>query len=332
MAAYRAPVWLPGGHAQTIYAARFAPRPAVRYRRERWETPDGDFIDLDWGQTTVSSAPAGEGKRGLSPLVVLFHGLEGGSGSHYALALMAEVVRHGWRGVVVHCRGCGGEENRLPRAYHSGDTAEADWILRRLAAGRAGAPLYAAGVSLGGNVLLKWLGEAGASAREVVKRAAAVSAPVDLSAAGDALDGGINLMYRRNFLGTMRKKALAKLKRYPGLYDAARVRAASTLREFDDIVTAPLHGFADVDDYWTRASSKPWLPHIAVPTLMINARNDPFLPAAALPEPAEVAPAVVLEQPATGGHGGFVSGPFPGNLGWLPRRILDFFDACDNRH
>ncbi|HXV12227.1 MAG TPA: alpha/beta fold hydrolase [Burkholderiales bacterium] len=340
MVAYRAPFWLPGGHAQTIYAARFAPRAVVRYRRERWETPDGDFIELDWavdldrGQTTFSpsqvQAPARQGKRGLSPLVplvALFHGLEGDSGSHYALALMAEVARRGWRGVVAHFRGCSGEENRLPRAYHSGDTAEADWILRRLAASLAGAPLYAAGVSLGGNVLLKWLGETGASGPAVVRRAASVSAPVDLMAAGDALDHGINLMYRRNFLVTMRRKALAKLRGYPGLYDAARVRAASTLREFDDIVTAPLHGFADANDYWTRASSKPWLRHIAVPTLMINARNDPFLPAAAMPGPAEVAPAVVLEQPATGGHVGFVSGPFPGNLGWLPRRILDFFGA-----
>jgi predicted alpha/beta-fold hydrolase len=300
----------------------------VRYQRERWETPDGDFIELDWA---VDPPPGARGTDSLEassvPLVALFHGLEGGSGSHYALALMAEVARRGWRGGVVHFRGCGGEENRLPRAYHSGDSAEVDWILRRLAASLAGAPLYAAGVSLGGNVLLKWLGESGASACAVVRRAASVSAPVDLIAAGDALDRGVNLVYRRNFLVTMRKKALAKLRRYPGLYDAARVRTASTLREYDDTVTAPLHGFADANDYWTRASSKPWLRHIAVPTLMINARNDPFLPAAAMPGPAEVAPAVILEQPATGGHVGFVSGPFPGNLDWLPRRTLDFFGA-----
>lgn len=327
-APYRAPAWLPGGHAQTIYAARFAPRPAVPYRRERWETPDGDCIELDWVVDPVQDPRRIDSLEPSSPpLVVLFHGLEGGSRSHYALALMAEVARHGWRGVVAHFRGCGGEENRLPRAYHSGDTAEADWILRRLAASRAGAPLYAAGVSLGGNVLLKWLGETGASAREVVERAASVSAPVDLIAAGDALDRGINVMYRRNFLGTMRKKALAKLKRYPGLYDAPRVGAASTMREFDDVVTAPLHGFAGTDDYWRRASSKPWLQYIAVPTLMINARNDPFLPFEAMPSPDEVAQAVVLEQPDEGGHVGFVSGPFPGNLGWLPRRILEFFSA-----
>jgi len=327
-AAYSAPAWLPGGHAQTIYAARFSPRPAVPYRRERWETPDGDCIELDW-----VADPAQDPRRINSlepsspPLVVLFHGLEGGSRSHYALALMAAVAHRGWHGVVVHFRGCGSEPNRLPRAYHSGDSAELDWILRRLAAARAGAPLCAAGVSLGGNVLLKWLGETGAGARDVVNRAAAVSAPVDLMAAGEALGRGFNLVYSRSFLRTMKGKSLAKLSRFPGLYDERSVRAACTLRAFDDVVTAPLHGFADVDDYWTRASSKPWLQHIAVPTLMINARNDPFLPFEAMPSPDEVAQAVVLEQPDEGGHVGFVSGPFPGNLDWLPRRILDFFGA-----
>src|SRR5512134_2957192 len=208
---YRAPWWLPGGHAQTVYAALAVPRPRVAYRRERWDTPDGDFIDLDW----VDSE-----KRGLSPvlpLVVLFHGLEGSSRSHYALALMAEVARRGWRGVVVHFRGCGGEPNRLPRAYHSGDSAEVDWILRRL---RPRNPrLYAVGVSLGGNALLKWLGETGASAAEVIERAAAVSAPVDLMAAGAVLDRGFNLFYVRHFLVTMKRKALEKLGQYPGLYD-----------------------------------------------------------------------------------------------------------------
>jgi predicted alpha/beta-fold hydrolase len=328
MNSYRAPAWLPGGHVQTVYAALLAPRPRVRYRRERWDTPDGDFVDLDW---IVNPAP--EPRRinlmdpSSVPLVVLFHGLEGSSRSHYARSLMAEVSRRGWRGAVVHFRGCGGEPNRLPRAYHSGDCAEADWILRRFAANRAGAPVYAAGFSLGGNMLLKWLGETGASAGEVVDRAAAVSAPVDLMAAGEALDRGFNLIYRRHFLVTMKKKALEKLKHYPELYDAARVRAASTLREFDDLVTAPLHGFAGVDDYWTRASSKPWLRHIAVPTLMINARDDPFLPCGALPAPHEVSPSVLLEQPDSGGHVGFISGHFPGNLQWVPRRILEFFSA-----
>jgi predicted alpha/beta-fold hydrolase len=255
--------------------------------------------------------------------VVLFHGLEGSSRSHYALALMAAVRARGLRGVVAHFRGCGGEPNRLPRAYHSGDSAELDWILRRLK--RAAASLYAAGVSLGGNALLKWLGETGTSAREVVDRAAVVSAPVDLMASGNALDRGFNLVYVRHFLGSLKAKSLAKLDLFPGLYDAARLRAAWTLREFDDCVTAPLHGFRGVDDYWTRASAKPGLARIEAPTLVLNARNDPFLPCGALPAPHEVSPSVVLEQPEHGGHVGFVSGPFPGNLDWLSRRVLEFF-------
>lgn len=347
---YIAPTWLPGGHAQTIYAAVAAPRPHVVYRRERWDTPDGDFIDLDWavkpapkthrfnftdwsGRTqhppcNESSVPEIR-EPATAPLVVLFHGLEGNSRSHYALALMHAVRVRGWRGVVIHFRGCSGDLNRRPRAYHSGDSAEIDWILRRLKQQHPAAPVHAVGVSLGGNALLKWLGETGASAREVVDRAAAVSAPVDLMAAGNALDHGFNLVYVRHFLATMKRKALAKLALYSGLYGAARVRSARTLREFDDLVTAPLHGFRNTDDYWMRASAKPLLRHIRVPTLMINARDDPFLPCGALPAPHEVALPVLLEQPENGGHAGFVSGPFPGNLGWLPQRILEFFDTRD---
>jgi len=312
---YRAPWWLPGGNAQTIYAALFTrvARPAAR--RERWDTPDGDFVDVD----------RIDGPR-RAPLLVLFHGLEGGTPSHYARALLAAARDRGWQAALPHFRGCGGEVNRLPRAYHSGDSDELDWILRRLAA-ECGAPVYAAGVSLGGNALLKWLGERGAAAADVVRAAAAVSAPVDLTAAGGALGRGFNMMYTRNFLATMKRKGAAKLARFPGLFDGPRVARSRTLREFDDLVTAPLHGFRDVADYWSRASAKPWLAHIRVPTLLLNARNDPFLPAANLPAPDEVSAQVTLEFPATGGHVGFVDGPFPGRYDWLPRRIAAFFDA-----
>jgi predicted alpha/beta-fold hydrolase len=227
--------------------------------------------------------------------------------------------------VVVHFRGCAGEPNRLPRAYHSGDSAEIDWILRRVGQ-RIGAPPYVVGVSLGGNALLKCLGERGAEAQSLASAAAAISAPVDLMAAGDALGRGLNMIYTRAFLRTLKRKSLAKLEHHPGIYDDDRVRRARTLREFDDVVTAPLHGFRDTDDYWTRASGKPWLARIAVRTLLLNARNDPFLPAAVLPATDEVSPAVTLEYPRDGGHVGFVSGPPPGNLHWLPRRIIRFFD------
>jgi len=312
---YRAPWWLPGGHAQTLYGVLFAGS-KVMWRRERWETPDGDFIDVD-------RLPGAAG----APLVAVFHGLEGGSGSHYAGALARELGRRGWHGAVAHFRGCSGEPNRLPRAYHSGDADEVRWILRRLGAEARGAPLFAAGVSLGGNALLKWLGE-DEQARQVLLAAAAVSAPVDLMAAGDALGQGFNLVYTRTFLATMKRKAEEKLERFPGLFDGEAMRRARTLREFDDVVTAPLHGFRDTDDYWTRASAKPVLGRIQVPTLLLYARNDPFLPEAALPGRADVSREVRLEFPEEGGHAAFVSAPFPGNIDWMPRRITGFFEEA----
>jgi predicted alpha/beta-fold hydrolase len=313
-AAYRAPWWLPGGHLQTIYPFFFLRQRLPRYRRERWDTPDGDFIDLDW----VDGPPA-------APLLALFHGLEGSSESHYATAIMNAVARTGWRGVVVHFRGCGGEPNRLPRAYHSGDAGEIDWILKRLNGLAAQAPLFAAGVSLGGNALLKWLGRERALAARAIRAAAAISAPMDLTTAGDRLCRGFNLAYGHLFMRTLRRKSLAKLQRFPGLYDGEKVRRSRTLRQFDNLVTAPLHGFRDTDDYWTRASSKPDLAHIETPTLIVHARNDPFLPEPYLPAPAEVPAAVELDFPEGGGHAGFASGPFPGNLDWLPGRLLAFF-------
>ena len=286
------------------------------YRRQRWDTPDGDFIDLDW-----MDGPAD------APLVVLFHGLEGSSRSHYARAVMHHVAASGWNGVVVHFRGCSGEPNRLPRAYHSGDSAEIGWILVRLR-DHIGPrrPLFAAGVSLGGNALLKWLGEAGAGAPHV-QAAAAVCPPVDLAISGRALDRGANLIYTRNFLKTLKPKALAKLARYPGLADAVAIRRATTLYAFDNAYTAPVHGFRDTDDYWQRASSRPWLRHIGVPTLLLAARNDPFVPPAALPTASELTPAVQFECLAHGGHVGFLSAPWPGHLRWLPQRLHAFFTA-----
>lgn len=313
---YLAPAWLPGGHAQTIYPlTRRGPLP--HYRRERWETPDGDFIDIDW-----LAVPAGES----APLVVLFHGLEGSSRSHYACALMHSLARHGWAGAVPHFRGCSGELNRLPRAYHSGDSAEIDWVMHRMRAMFPKRAIFAAGVSLGGNALLKWLGEQEGAAEGIVQAAAAVCAPLDLAAAGHALQHGFNRVYARNFLATLKANSLARLERFPDLFDRRRMLAAKTLYDFDDAVTAPMHGFRDAADYWRRSSSKPWLPGVRVPTLVINALNDPFLPAQALPGEQQVSPAVTLEYPASGGHVGFVSGPFPGHLGWLPQRLLAFFE------
>ena len=317
MIPYRAPAWLPGGHAQTIW-------PIVRkgappsYRRERWDTPDGDFIDVDWLATPEEAG---------APLVVLFHGLEGSSASHYAAALMQALARRGWGGAVPHFRGCSGEPNRLPRAYHSGDSAEIDWILQRLRRLFPQRRLFAAGVSLGGNALLKWAGEQEGSARDVVQALAAVCAPLDLTAAGQALQQGFSLVYAKRFLVTLKATSRAKLARFPGLFDERRMLSARTLYDFDDAVTAPVHGFRDAADYWRRASSKPWLGGVRLPALVLNALNDPFLPRLALPGPQQVAASIRLEYPEAGGHVGFVSGAFPGHLGWLPQRLLDFFDS-----
>ncbi|MCM8595803.1 hydrolase [Accumulibacter sp.] len=318
MIAYEAPTWLPGGHAQTIYPLLIRPAP-LPYHRERWATPDGDFIDVDWA-APPQSVRAGPGR----PLLVLFHGLEGSSASHYAVSLMRALAAIGWTGAVVHFRGCSGELNRLPRAYHSGDSEEIDWVLRRLQARFSNRSRYAVGVSLGGNVLLKWLGERGTAASDVLQAAAAISAPLDLAASGHHLGRNFNRLYTAYFLRTLKRSARDRLRRFPGLFDEQRMAAARTLYEFDDAVTAPLHGFAGVDDYWRRASSKPWLAGIRLPTLILNATNDPFLPASALPSPHDTARAVRLEFPSHGGHVGFVVGRPPGSIAWLPQRILHF--------
>lgn len=318
--AYHAPQWLPGGHAQTLYPLLIKPRPPA-YVRERWETPDEDFIDVDWLDADRNG-----------PLVVLFHGLEGSSASHYATALMHAVQRRGWGGAVPHFRGCSGEPNRLPRAYHSGDSNEIDWVLRRMRTRFPHRTIFVAGVSLGGNALLKWLGEQGDAACDVVAAAAAVSAPVDLTLAGHHLGRGFNRVYTRHFLTTLRATAEQKLARFPGLFDAGKLPAVRNLYDFDDLLTGPLHGYTGAADYWRRASARPVLHGIRVPTLLLNARNDPFMPEVGLPLPHELSTRVQAEFPAGGGHVGFVSGSLPGRLDWLPLRLLHFFSQTPYHH
>lgn len=313
---YRAPWWLPGGDTQTIWPALVS-RPhrseTPAYQRERWQAPDGDFIDVD-------HLPGAAG----APWLVLFHGLEGSSSSHYAIAFAKAAQARGWHFSVPHFRGCSGEPNLAPRSYHSGDFVEIGWMLHRIR-DRADAPVLAAGVSLGGNALLRWAEESGGSANAVTRAVAAISAPLDLAAAGAAIDRGFNrLAYTRHFLRTMKPSALEKLKRHPGLFDRERLIAATTLREFDDCFTAPLHGFAGVDDYWTRASAKPHLAAITVPALVLNARNDPFVPGASLPHPHEVGARVTLWQPDDGGHVGFAGGRWPGHVHVMPQKVCDW--------
>ena len=319
MQAYRAPGWLPSGHAQTIWPALTTSRLGCArpsYRRQRLVTPDADFIDLDW-----------QGEDADAPLLVLFHGLEGSSLSHYSLAF-AEWARHnGWRFVVPHFRGCSGELNLAPRAYHSGDFEEVGWILAHLNRAHRGR-IAALGVSLGGNALLRWAEEAGESASAAVRAVAAVCAPVDLAVSGRAIGLGFNrLVYTRMFLRSMKPRALAKLVQHPGLFDRERLLAARDLYAFDDVFTAPLHGFRDTDDYWARASAKPHLHRIRIPALVLNALNDPFVPATSLPRVAEVGSHVSLWQPAQGGHVGFPSGPWPGQVMTLPQQVMGWLGS-----
>jgi predicted alpha/beta-fold hydrolase len=312
---YRAPWWLPGGHAQTIWPALFSRRHAgaqLHFERERWTTPDDDFIDVDF----LAGAPV------AAPLLVLFHGLEGSSRSHYAQAFGDWARRAGWRFAVPHFRGCSGELNRGPRAYHSGDYEEIGWMLGRLRA-RSAEPLWVVGISLGGNALLRWAEEAGESAAAVARAVAAVSSPIDLAAGGRAIGRGFNrLIYTRMFLRTMKPKAIAKLGQHPGLFDRERLLAARDLYEFDNVFTAPLHGFADTDDYWARGSAMPHLHRIRIPALVLNARNDPFLPGRHLPAALSVGRHVSLWQPPHGGHVGFASGRFPGHVMTLPDAVM----------
>lgn len=330
-APYSAPFWLPGGHLQTIYAATLVSTPTVNYRRERWELPDGDFVDVDWAEPDIiENSPGADLSSDLPanlslnlPIVALFHGLEGDSQSNYARALMAETVAKGWRGVVIHFRGCSGEPNRLPRVYYAGDTPEIQLLLSRVRETAPQSPIYAAGVSLGANALLKWLGESGEEAKAIISKAVAVSAPMDLAASATALDTGLNrILYTPRFVNSMRPKALAMNERFPGLLDTNKINAAKTIHDIDNAVTAVLYGAVDADDYYAKNASKPWLQQIRLPTLILNAKNDPFIPVETLPSKTEVSESVTLEYPETGGHVGFA-----GRDDWLSKRLLEFFQA-----
>jgi predicted alpha/beta-fold hydrolase len=322
---HAAPWWLPGGQAQTIWAAlgsRNRDGAPITFRRERWDTPDGDFIDVDLSVDNRTATTA--------PWLVLFHGLEGSSRSHYAQAFASVARSAGMNLALPHFRGCSGEINRAPRAYHSGDHEEVGWILARLRA-HAGAPLFVAGVSLGGNALLRWAEEAGDTAATVAAAVASVCAPLDLTAAGHHIGRGFNrLLYTRMFLRSMKPRALAKHAQFPGLFDRDRLLAARDLYEFDDVFTAPLHGFAGVDDYWARGSAKPHLNRLRVPTLVINPLNDPFMPASSLPREADLRGSgwVTLAQPAHGGHVGFPHGRFPGHVLAMPRAVVAWLRAA----
>jgi predicted alpha/beta-fold hydrolase len=318
---YRAPRWLPNRHLMTILGnlARWPARLPIR--RERWELPDGDFVDVD----------RLDARRPDAPLVIVCHGLEGSSQAGYVTGVLAEARRHGLGGLALNFRGCSGEPNRLLRAYHSGDTADLLHVVERVIAERPGRPLGLCGFSLGGNVVCKLLGERGAELPPELRAAVAVSVPFDLAGCQRALDepGLFSWIYRERFLRRLRQKALGKHAllgaRAARPIDPARVRSARRLRDFDDAVTAPIHGFTDAYDYYHRSSSNAFLAGVRRPLLVLQAADDPFVPEETLPlERLRENPHVQLELSRAGGHVAFVAGPPWAPVRWAERRAANF--------
>ena len=291
-------------HIQTIVPNTLYPIAKVALRRERVELPDGDFIDMEWTR--------GSG----GPIVIVLHGLEGSIRSRYACNIMQKIHSLGMRGVMPYFRGCTGEPNRLPISYHSGFTQDLDYLSGLLKKREPKTPLAAVGYSLGGNVLLKWLGESPNASR--LTTGVAVSVPFDLSICSDAVEKGLSQVYMWELMGRMRRSVKRKFNRIPSPIPLPDIDSLRTFREYDDALTAPLHGFKDANDYYARCSSRQFLKDIRVPTLVVHSADDPFMTPAAVPTDAELSDAVRFELSQRGGHVGFVEGsPFK------PRRWLD---------
>ena len=308
---YAAPAWLRGRHAQTVYGSLVRLPARLKLTRERWELPDGDFLDVD-------RLPA---PHDAAATVIVCHGLEGSSRAGYVRGLVGELAARGRGAVALNFRGCSGELNRLPRFYHSGDTGDLAFAVDKLLAERRGCAIGLAGFSLGGNVVAKLLGERGDDLPLGVRAGAVVSVPFDLALCARSLDGpGVMArVYRRRFLRRLRKKLQAKATHFPSLLDMKRAFAADSFRDFDEHVTAPLHGFAGAEDYWTRSSAGQFLPRVRRPLLILAAEDDPFVPLEALPRAAAVDnPHLTLEISREGGHVAFVHGP-----PWAPRRFAE---------
>ena len=318
---YRPAWWIPGAHARTLWGKLIRRRARIDTHRERWDTPDGDFIDID----RLDAKPE-------HPRVLLLHGLEGSSRSHYAQGLLAAAHRRGWAADVLVFRSCGGEPNRLLRSYHSGETGDLDFVIRTLIAEQPAQPIVLTGVSLGGNVLLKWLGEQSDNVPSQVVAAAAISVPFDLARGSLHLQHGLSRLYESYFLRSLRKKAMGKAARFPGHLDTRAIRRATTLWDFDDAVTAPIHGFRNARDYYDRSSSIHWLAGVRVPTLLLNAVDDPFLPSSVLDDVRTIArtnAALHVEFVAKGGHVGFISGVAPWRaVYYAEARAIDFLGGA----
>ena len=282
--------------------------------RERLELPDGDFVDL------CLTGNAG------GPVVAVFHGLEGCVDSHYVKSVLAAIEKRGWLGVLMHFRGCSGEHNRLARTYHSGDTGDIGFLIDSLHQRFPGVPIAALGYSLGGNALLKYLGEADRNGQ--VHAAAAVSVPYVLAEGAKRLNTGFSRLYQRRLIGLLKRKIIDKFSDRDCPLDISEILKLNDFFSFDDKITAPLHGFAGVEDYYTRSSSRQYLRSINVPVLLVHARDDPFMTENVIPAEDELSEYVQLELAQTGGHIGFVSGKAPGYpVYWLEQRIIEFFDG-----
>ena len=306
--------WLPGANLQTLWPYYFRRSVQVDLTRERLELPDGDFVDLCL-----------TGKAG-GPVVAVFHGLEGCVDSHYVKSVLAAIEKRGWLAVLMHFRGCSGEHNRLARTYHSGDTGDIGFLIDSLHKRFPGVPIAAIGYSLGGNALLKYLGEADRNGQ--VHAAAAVSVPYVLAEGAKRLNTGFSRLYQRRLLGLLKRKFTGKFSDRDCPLDISEVPKLNDFFSFDDKITAPLHGFAGVEDYYTRSSSRQYLRSINVPVLLIHARDDPFMTEDVIPAEDELSEYVQLELAQTGGHIGFVSGKAPGYpVYWLEQRIIEFLDG-----
>jgi len=307
--------WLRNAHAQTIYSSLRHPVKAPLEKIERIELPDGDFLDLVWSTAKLSVG---------TPLIIILHGLGGSINSSYVGRFMQAFNQKGWRTVLMQFRGAGGELNRLPRAYHSGDTADLDFIMRILEQREPATPKAVVGVSLGGNVLLKWLGEQGSLSK--IKTAVAVSVPFVLNKAADQMNVGLSRLYQRHLLNEFKRVFARKANHFPDPPEALNnARKCKCFWTFDDQVTAPLHGFNNVHSYYRESSSRQYLCKIAVPTLIIHAKDDPFMTADVLPTESELSHHVTLEVSKKGGHAGFVAGnSYGAPIYWLDKRIPEY--------
>ncbi len=305
--------WLRNRHLQTIWPTLFMSRPKLNVRRERFELADGDFLDLDWIG------------NGSGPIVVVLHGLMGSLESPYASGIMAQIERQGWRGLFVHFRGCSEEPNRLPRAYHSGDTGDLAEVIQTMHTREPSTPLAAVGYSLGGNALLKWLSETGTD--NPLKAAVAVSVPFEIEQVANSIHRGFSRIYERRLTrclqGALLKKIDAFGERMPVTRE--RVQQLDDFWSFDDEVTAPLHGFEDARDYYTKASARQFLPGIRTPALILHAKDDPFMTPDVVPTEGELSSSTQLEVSEHGGHVGFISGRWPWSARpWLLDRIPSY--------